>query len=475
MQKQSILTGLALILAAIPLAAKAQTSQPVLVHEAQFGSVHEVLGAEIAVAAPRADCPVKFRPIADGPCFDKVKLKPASVGATRVLGLVGPAQDDWVSGVYGRDFRLYDLFPTAEGFQARELPFETSDVAVPRDCYALTGEGVGYSIAHRAGGDMALERQTVVCGGGPRQPAGPYRPEGPPLTPGSQGVWHNTEMMRAEGAMRYLATPGDCDPQYSIKSTWCAEPAVKYLQGHPEEKELDLIAARHAVQAGDVLQKAETDQWVLKRKGSSKFKADSRWIDKSFMQAVEGCAPVEDIGWWVTGRPDGLYITEKALNRCGAPPAPVPSEIWEAYGDDYFIVDCAKDGHGDWRKGRPRGKDAQGRQQGDQAAECFDRAGDYLRHIGRNDAIVVVLNERARSDDHLFSGGYVSYDVAEVILNKDRSLSARRLDSYDPSGIYMGNCTQVTDGPPESKGFVIVRSRGVSWARAYRWMNCPVY
>jgi hypothetical protein len=469
MQKLSILSGLTLMLAVIPLAGQAQTSQPVLVHEAQFGSVHEVLGAEIAVAAPRADCPVKFRPITDGPCFDKVKLKPASVGATRVLSLIRPAQGDWVSGVYGRDFRLYDLFPTAEGFQTRELPFETSDVAVPRDCYALNGEGVGYSIEHRPGGDMALEHQTVVCGGGPRQPNGPYTPEGPPLTPGPQGVWHNTEMMRAEGTMRYLATIGSCDPQYSVKSTWCAEPAVRYLQDHPDEKELDLIAAKRAVQAGDVLQKAETDQWVLKRKGSGKFKADSRWIDKSFMQAIDGCAPVEEIGWWVTGRPDGLYVAEKALNRCGAPLAPVPTEIWEAYGDDYYIVDCGRD----WRKGRPRDKGD--KTQGDQAAECFDRAGDYLRRIGRNNAIVVVLNERARTDDHLYSGSYVSYDVAEVTLNKDRSLSARRLDTFDPSGVYMSNCTQVTDGPPESKGFVIVRSMGVNWARAYRWMSCPVY
>jgi len=465
------LAGVALTSALVPLTGQAQTAQPVLVHEAQFGTVHEVLGAELAIAALRDGCPAPFRPLVDGPCFDRVKLKPASVGATRVLGLIRPAQGDWVSGVYGRDFRLYDLFPTAEGFQARELPFETSDVTVPRDCYALNGENVGYSIEHRAGGDVALEHQTVVCGGGPRQPNGPYTPEGPPLTPGTRGVWHVTERLRVEGAMRYLATPGDCDPQYSVKSTWCAEPAVKYLQGHAEEKELDLIAAKHAVTAGDVLQKAETDQWVLKRKGANKFKVDSRWIDKSFMQAVDGCAPVEEIGWWVTGRPDGLYITEKALNRCGAPPAPVPSEIWEAYGDDYFIVDCGRD----WRQGRPRGKDAQGKSQGDQAAACFDSAGDYLRRVRRKEAVVVVLNERARVDDHLYPGSYVSYDVAEVTLNKDDSLSARRLDSFDPTGIYMNNCTQTTDGPAESRGFVIVRSMGISWARAYRWMSCPVY
>lgn len=463
------LIGLAITAVFVPLTGHTQSTPPVLVHEAQFGTVHEVLGDEIAIASLRANCPAKFQPLADGPCFDKVTLKPASLGPTRVLTVLKPGQGDWVSGVYGRDFRLYDLFPVAEGLHAEALPFETSGVAVPRDCFSLAGEPVGYAIEHRKTGDVAVEHQTVVCGGGPRQPTGPYTPEGPPLTPGNNGVWHVTESQRVEGSMRYLATPGACDPQYSIKSTWCAQPAITWMQNNPDEKELDLVAARHAVGAGDVLTKAETDQWVLKRKGSNKFKADSRWIDKSFMTSVDGCAPVEAIGWWVTGRPDGLYITEKALNRCGAPLAPVPAEIWEAYGDDYFIVDCGRD----WRKGRPR--DKSDRNQGDQAAECFDRAGDYLRHIGRNNAIVVVLNERARVDDHLYSGSYISYDVAEVTLNKGRSLSARRLDSFDPSGVYMNNCTQLNDGPPESKGFVIVRSMGVSWARAYRWMSCPVY
>jgi hypothetical protein len=465
------LTGLTLAGALMPLTVQAQTSRPILVHEAEYGTVHEVLGAEIAVAAPRAACPVKFRPIAGGPCFDKVKLKPASLGPTRVLSVIKPGLGDWISGVYGRDFRLYDLFPIAEGLHAQELSFESSEVAVPRDCFALANEPVGYAIEHRKTGDVAVEHQTVVCGGGPRQPTGPYTPEGPPLTPGTQGLWHVTETQRVEGVMRYLATIDSCDPQYSVKSNWCAAPAVRYLQSHADEKELDLIAARRVVQAGDVLTKAETDQWVLKRKGSNKFKVDSRWVDKSFMSAVDGCTPVEEIGWEITGRPDGLYVTEKALNRCGAPLAPVPTEIWEAYGDDYFIVDCGRD----WRKGRPRDKDVQGKASGDQAAACFDSAGDYLRRIGRNTGIVVVLNERARVDDHLYPGSYVSYDVAEVTVNKDRSLSARRLDSFNPSGVYMNHCSTLDGGPSESKGFVIVRSMGISWARAYHWMSCPVY
>ncbi len=87
---------------------------------------------------------------------------------------------------------------------------------------------------------------------------------------------------------------------------------------------------------------------------------------------------------------------------------------------------------------------------------------------------MLVLNARGRVDDHLYPGGYISYDVAEVSLNDDGSVNARRTDYYS-GNVSMSNCQAVTDGPVESKGFVLVRSMGVTWAQAYQWMNCPVY
>jgi hypothetical protein len=88
---------------------------------------------------------------------------------------------------------------------------------------------------------------------------------------------------------------------------------------------------------------------------------------------------------------------------------------------------------------------------------------------------VVVLNSRVVVDDRLYDGSYNRYDVAEVTLNSDKSLSARRLDSYLPSDIYMSRCSQMTGGPSQSKGFVVTRSMGIRWATPYRWMECPVY
>ena len=74
---------------------------------------------------------------------------------------------------------------------------------------------------------------------------------------------------------------------------------------------------------------------------------------------------------------------------------------------------------------------------------------------------------------HLYDGGYISFDVAEVRLNGDGPLDVRR-DGYSPY-VSLPNCTTVDDGPQESHGFVLVRSMGITWARPYRWMRCPVY
>lgn len=434
-----------------------------LIKPAVYGTVREVEGAKLPVAMARNGCPVSAQPKGGGPCFDKLMLKLSAV-PVRVLGLYVPARDgDRVSGRYGGDFALFDIRLDGKALVAERLDLPTSAVAVPRDCYALRDEDVGYAIeADKEAGLVAYESQVVVCGGGPDHPAGPYRPEGTAIASGDGPSWHRTESQQAWGQARYLAnTGGPCDPQYSLRISWCAEPAVRYLQTHPDLKELDLVAARQPARAGDVLNEKQVDQWVLKRKGDRKFKADSRWSDKSYLSAEPGCTPVEAVSWHITQQSDGLYVTEGALHACGAPAAPVPMAIYEAYGDDFFIVDCAE--RRGWRDHEAQSK-----------GNCFDQAGDYLRHERRKSATVLVLNARGRVDDHLYPGGYISYDVAEVSLNDDGSVNARRTDYYS-GNVSMSNCQAVTDGPVESKGFVLVRSMGVTWAQAYQWMNCPVY
>ena len=445
--------GLVLLALALPAIADAQSRQPLLVKPAEFGTVREVTGDDLPVAAPRDRCKVSAGDL----CTDALALSDKPLRVLFVNHPVEPGQR--LSGPYGRDFRLYDVRRDGHGVDARPVELQTSSVQVPRDCFALSGEDVGYGIIMRNGVPVAVESQVVSCGGGPRDPHGPYQPEGNVIR--SEAGRHPTEMLRVAGQRRYLAAPGNCDPQYSIRTTWCAAPAVSYLQGHPDVKELDLIAAKAPVKDGDILTDKDIDQWVLKRKGDAKFKADGRWVKKSMMTAVDGCWASEPVRWYVEAGSDGLYIAEKALNRCGAPMAPVPSATYEAYGDDLFIVDCA-DSRG-WRDRRDKTPDG-----------CFAPAREYLQRERRKQAYVVVLNQRGRLDDHLFDGGYISYDVAEVKLRDDGTLDVRREDGYGPY-VSLPNCATVDDGPAESRGFVLVRSMGITWARPYRWMRCPVY
>ena len=438
-----------------PSLSRAQDAAPRLIKPAVFGEVREVTGDAVPLVAAKPGC--KLAPLKDGPCLDGIAL---DATPSRVLMLARPAQPGArVAGAYGRDFTLYTVWRDARGAQAQALPLPTSGLSVPRDCFALDGEDVGYGIGSRNGGPVAVESQIVSCGGGPRAPHGPYAPQGDPIRSGPGG-WHVTEMRLVAGQRRYLAQPGSCDPQFSVKTDWCAETGVRYLQSHPDEKELDLIATKTPARAGDVLGGDDIQQWVLKRKGDAKFKADSRWFKTSMMTAVDGCAPVEAVRWYVEPGEDGLYIAEKALNRCGAPPAPVPAETYEAYGQDMFIVDCAQHR---WRDRDEKSPDG-----------CFDQARGYLQRTRQSSAFVVVLNQEARLDDHLYDGGYISYDVARVSLGKDGALMAKRDTVYTP-GVALRNCSAVGDGPAESRGFVIVRSMGVQWARPYVWMRCPVY
>lgn len=442
--------------------AGAQTYQPKLIRPAQFGTVREVEGDKLMIATARSGCPATAQPKGGGPCFDKLMAK-LTTAPTRVLGLYRQARaGDRVAGRYGGDFALFDAHMDGKTLVAERVDLQTSDVTVPDNCYALNGEGVGYAVETESGSDVAYESQVVSCDGGPERPQGPYRPEGPAIASGSVHGWHRTEMLKLWGQMRYLATPGTtCDSQYSLRTTWCAQPAVSYLQAHSTVKELDLIAARQPTRAGDVLSGQQVDQWVLKRKSSGKFKADSRWVDKSMLNGEAGCSAVESTGWHVSQESSGLFITEGALNSCGAPLAPVPTAVYEAYGEDFFIVDCGE--HHNWRDKGPQDK-----------GSCFDMAADYLRRQHLGSATVVVLNERGRVDDYLYDGGYRSYDVAQVSLDKDGNLDARRIDNYEPS-IYLNNCSVANDGPAERKGFVLVRTMGITWARSYRWMNCPIY
>ena len=444
-----MLTGL------IPLAAQAGSARPELIKPATFGRVREVVGADLPVVMPRDGCPAALQPISGGPCFDKLKLTASSV---RVLGLSMAAKPDArLIGDYGRDFHLYDVHQGDHGIEVKALPFATSEVQVPRDCYALKDEGIGYVISVADGATVAQESQFVVCGGGADRPAGPYEPQGAIIHSDSAG-WHRSETILAEGTHRYLAVPGAaCEPRYSLRTTYCAKPAVVYMDAHPEVNELDLVAAKASVKSGDIVTGKDLQQWVMKRKPKG-YKADGRWFEKSMFTDGNGCWATEGLRWYVGDVTDGLDITEKAMSRCGAPAAPIPTAVYAVFGDDYFILNCAWDRRGD-----------------NSGGACAGQAADYLKRERRDSAVLVILNQSARVGDRLYDGGYISYDVVQAEMKDGKLRLKKDSDWLADNSVSESGCTATQTSDSQAKGFVIVRSLGISWARAYRWMDCPVY
>jgi hypothetical protein len=447
--KHIILSAFALASALVPMAALAERGD--LIRPPKFGEVREVVGADLAVVAPRDACPAAQRPIAGGPCFDTVK---ATATPQRVVALTGAYRNgDRFGGAYGGQFSLYEVRQGEKGLEVRMLPFATSDIQVPRNCYALRGEGVAYVVDTVGGAVVAQESQYVVCGGGPDRPDGPYRPVGPVMHSDPSG-WGRSETILAEGQHRYLGIPNvPCDPAYIVRNT-CAKPAVLFMDANPDTKELDLIATKAPVASGDIVTGKDVQQWVMKR-ASKGYKADSRWFAKSMFTDGNGCWASEGVRWYVGTVADGLDITEKAMSRCGAAAAPIPTAVYEVLGETYFIVNCSWNRYGD-----------------NSGSACAAQARDYLTRERRDSATVVVLNQPARVGDRLYSGGYVSYDV--VIAELKNGVFKFRTDYSAPS-IYESGCRDSNSSDPQSKGFVIVRSLGVSWARAYRWMDCDVY
>lgn len=473
----TLLLGSSFSTGALTTEALAQSS-PRLIEPARFGQVREVLGAARLVALPQTNCPAAMSVSGSKACWQATVtyMKAQDITKATVVGLdFAPTAG---GAFFWGDMGLYSV--SLEGAQPHfeRLNLPTSDVKVPRYCYALNGEAVTYVFEKRGKVDVAQERQVVVCDGGPQTPSGPYRPEGPtipavvpdinsaPLI--SEPTYRATGEVIAEGGIRYLAYPDpNCDKANIVRETLCAAYPIAKLSASPD-KEADMIGAKRAVAEGDALFDGDVDQLVLKKK-SKGFKADKRWFEKTYLTEEAGCRAVEGRFYRVKTSDNALWVAEQARNKCGAPPAPTPTEIFEAYGRDMFILYCNEDRH--HRYERKKGQD--GQEGGFDA--CFDQARDYLHRNHQSSERFLVLNDRARVDDRLFEGGYISYDVAEVSLNREGRMDVRRLNDYAPSEVYMNRCSAVSGGNADSKGFIIVRSMGIQWARPYQYMACPIW
>jgi|GEM_PF-895219 len=452
-------------------------ASPKLVRPAQFGEVREILGSAHLVAQPVLTCPEGYRPLSDGPCLQTTEVWMKKTGQTRariVAAAYQVAAGDHVA--QGNGYGLYEVTlgngPVSGGgrLSVEALPY-TSDVFVPRGCYRLNGQDVVYRIEARPEGLVAQESQTVICGGGPDQPRGPYVPVGPTipsapppvgLIPAAGDSYRRTEIIRTQGVWRYLAMPeAGCESGYIVRNVYCARSGVLRLQANPAEKELDLIAAVRPVAEGQALGDKDMEQLVLKRQ-SKGFKADKRWFKKSMLTLPADCSPASEDGFFVRRDGGQLFAVEEVNARCGAPLAPVPADIYETYSDVAVPVVMSQ-----------RDCPSAARLSGDY---CFRDAIDYMKAYGRNAQLVLMANRRVYDGDHLFDGGPYGTGFQRGTLRRKDDGSYKLENSYSTSdSLYLSGC-QTYDGPePEREGYVVYRYRQQVMAVAYRWVACPVY
>ena len=416
-----------------------------------FGVLREVIGATLPVVKTNPNCAgVDIQGADAQKCFTGLKPK---AGETMRILVTDASVGVRLSGQINRDFQLYDLSMGDAGLSAKRRELATSDIKVPRDCFAIKDEPVGYEITNLNGQVRAEESQIVVCGGGTEQRKGPYRVEGVAM-PSDPAGWPRSETTYVSGTARYLAVPdAACPAEFRVKETHCAKSGITYLLNNPSLEEVDLIASKGAITGTEVLEDAQTMQWVLKRR-SSGFKADSRWIMKSTFSSIDGCDSIQGLKWHVSSVTDGYQITEKVLSRCGARMAPTPTAIYEVYGQDYFIINCS------WSE-RASERDPR----------CKQEANDYLNRTRKSSGYFVIVTDRIREGDRLYGGGYVrhTYVRAELTPNDVYMIST----SLSPITSDVG-CSSAGRGG-QADGFEIVRAGGVLWARRYQHMACAVY
>jgi hypothetical protein len=395
------------------------------------------------------------------PCLDRVLAGMKARGATAGLVLTAPGAEGGagavISGPIGQAYRLYDVSLTGGGPVVTPVTLPTSSVRVPRVCYGI-GRGVDYRLDMRDGQLVAREVQTVTCGG-PVPPIGYGGPRRlPPILASEPGErWPATATVAVVGASRQLAAPRpDCPPDAILRDGVCFAAGVAVLTAQPALKELDVIGAKRPAGPGVVLSAKETEQYVLKRTRKG-FKADKRWFDKSSLAAPAGCGLTSAVDFEVE---PGERVHERALAGCGAPGAPQPVAIYEAYGATLPVVMGNRPGCAE------KGEQLLGN-------ACFTDVIRYMqaRKIPKLEALV--LERPYGPGARVYGGGPIGFSFASVWVNPDGTYKADRKHGYSAQ-IRSGGCANVTDAGSEAGGVRLIRAEGGVMAQAYQWVACPV-
>lgn len=428
-----------------------------LVQGPSYGTVRLARGETLLIAEARADCPAAAT-LAEGVCFSEA-LAAMRAGGFANAGVVVTNPGGAIRG------DIYDVRSTAGQFAATFREDGRTGVLVPRNCYALQGEGVRYEVQQSAAGRIALESQLIVCDGpAPPQPwaaSGASIPAAPPAVGASLGGGGNfwpptsTPLMRG-AAMPFASANAGCPAEAVLRDRLCFAGPIAQLQADPAQREVVALGANVQAQPGASVQRV--DQYVVRQR-RNRIDVDERWFDRPLISAPDGCSMSGAPEYQLSENAGAFFATPVQRARCGPPLAPAPVAIYEFYGDQTFLVtpgSCAQEA-------RLQGGDA-----------CFSQVMGYMRQTGQREMQVVSLDANYAPGTVVpfrTSNSRIRYDIISVSATPDYTQwGARNISRYQAGVRPAGGCSLPDTWIPGSEG-IIVGSGNVG--RFYTWYACP--
>lgn len=425
-----------------------------LIEAPKYGALKRVLGDLLAVAQADPGCPEPLR-LADNLCFaDAIAIaKGANLTALPVLGRTADGRNN-----------LYDLRLIEDAFAVEPRADARTGVRVPRPCYALPREGVGYTaISTYDGRTLAQESMLVVCDGPAPPPPWPAQiatipdiaPQlgRPPVS--FADTWPPVSRPLVQGAPQPIAGfDPSCPAAAVLRDGICFDAAIRALEANPALKEVKTFAVKADLRAGARL--AATDQYKIKRK-RDQIVADKVFFEDTISLAIpEGCvgaAPTEIV--MVRGQDAAMYAQAVTEALCGPPPAPKPIAIYEIVGRELPLVGAGP-------------CSPEGRLWGE---ACFDAAIAAMRAGKERRLLVATATGGARI------GAKMSLDergVGLVEIRADEAFQSFRAETkrtYEAGMRFPQGC-RALDNPPRNAPDLEIMS--AQRARFVEWVGCEV-
>lgn len=421
-----------------------------------YGTIQRISGETLLIAEIKASCAPDAQ-LGGGYCFDEAiaAMRTLGVASATVLGVTSqPLQGAPVQG------EIFDVRSEAGRFVAAARVDGRAGVYVPRNCFALPGEGVRYDVQRQGATRVAVESQLIVCdGAAPPQPWYASAPAAFPFgrtAPSGPGFWPATSAPVLTGAPQPFAHLNSaCPAEAVLRDRLCFSTAIAAMQANPGQREVSSLGA--PVQASDGLIVERVDQYVMRMRRNNRLDVDERWFDRALIAAPDGCGLTGPASYQLMDDGGLFYAVPIQQARCGPPMAPTPVAIYEFLGDEVFLITPGS-----------CGEPAQ------IAHGCGGHVMNYMRQTGSHSlqAISVRGNYAIGTVITFRGAGNIRYEIVRIRANQDYTVfDAETVSHYEAGVRPASGCSLPDNWIPGSEGAVIT---GPLVARFYTWYACPV-